>query len=334
LATTVPRALATTVADLPSTDPAPALGTVVANTTSTLIGRDLTDAQLNAATDAGAEWSVVSLVHSTPNRLLYSLVRPQGLFLPSLLTVQSTREIVTLTMVLTKSPTAPVTVTMAVPLGWDGKPLITVIPATFTLPAGAANSTPPEINLQLVAGSVSAGTFFVTAQLASVDTFFDSTSQAFRVTDTRPQTGDTIQDPRVVGSLPFLSSGNSKLFSASYGFEVGTGSGGGTNPGTLMPAGVGDGPDVVYKYSWTGLRPQSVTISTCGSTYDTILALTSVGQRLFQTNDDDDGCASNPSNSRIDATLVPGAVYFIVIQGFSGSAGAFKLSITASTATA
>lgn len=51
-------------------------------------------------------------------------------------------------------------------------------------------------------------------------------------------------------------------------------------------------------------RPQ-VTISTCGSAYDTKLILATDLQSLdtYVCNDDDRACAFSTSNSRIDATL-------------------------------
>ncbi len=62
-------------------------------------------------------------------------------------------------------------------------------------------------------------------------------------------------------------------------------------------------PDVVY--SFTPATDLDVTVSTCGSSFDTILFMTRNLSKAasYICNDDDPLCTNNPANSRVDATL-------------------------------
>jgi hypothetical protein len=44
-------------------------------------------------------------------------------------------------------------------------------------------------------------------------------------------------------------------------------------------------------------------------------------------NDDDKGCTSNPSNSRIDAALNAGTTYFFIVMGYEQSHGPFVFNL-------
>jgi RHS repeat-associated protein len=102
-------------------------------------------------------------------------------------------------------------------------------------------------------------------------------------------------------------------------------------------------PDIYYKFHLT--RPSQVTISTCGSGFDTFLHLLSVS--TGQTWDDDDSgnnqavnCKGNSSflsslpvsangvtlPAALPATLEPG-YYFIIAEGWSSSVGALQLNL-------
>lgn len=85
----------------------------------------------------------------------------------------------------------------------------------------------------------------------------------------------------------------------------------------------------------------AISVSTCGSSYDTLLLLGTAAD--FNTgpaapgsaslaaplsNDDDRGCASSASTSRIDADVRGGTTYFIVVDGYNGASGAYMLSVT------
>lgn len=92
----------------------------------------------------------------------------------------------------------------------------------------------------------------------------------------------------------------------------------------------GVGPDVVY--SFTPPTDMVVSLSTCGSSYDTVLyagegGLLPGGQQLA-SNDDDRGCVANPSASRLDLRLTAGRPYFFAVDGFSGSAGLYVFNMS------
>ncbi|GFH11265.1 peptidase_S8 domain-containing protein [Haematococcus lacustris] len=92
-------------------------------------------------------------------------------------------------------------------------------------------------------------------------------------------------------------------------FNIGGGPSGGAAPGAIV----------------------SITVSSCGSSFDTILAVACndiKGPGSFLTDDDDPTCIQNPSNSRIDTTLVANATYYIILKGFAGAQGPFRLSVT------
>ncbi|KXZ45019.1 hypothetical protein GPECTOR_59g626 [Gonium pectorale] len=84
-------------------------------------------------------------------------------------------------------------------------------------------------------------------------------------------------------------------------------------------------PDVVY--SFTPSRDLSVTASTCGSSFDTVLLLGLGGLAPEQVlaNDDDPGCGTA---SRLDAALPAGVTAYWVVSGFNGAAGTFRFSLT------
>jgi hypothetical protein len=70
-----------------------------------------------------------------------------------------------------------------------------------------------------------------------------------------------------------------------------------------------DAPDVVYTYTPPG--DMSVVITTCGSSFDTKLLLSTnlSDPTTYACNDDDRDCTGNTANSRLDATLKVGGAH-------------------------
>lgn len=149
--------------------------------------------------------------------------------------------------------------------------------------------------------------------LQSNDSAFSGGIHTIRVFDSRPLTGENAKSPRVVTKLPFKDSGDSSAFKDDYDTEQ---------------SAPDNAPDVVYRF-----RPRSdmaVSISTCGSSYDTKLLLATdlaVTSSYIVMNDDDRGCSYNSANSRIDAILKADTTYFIMVDGYAGASGPFSIQM-------
>ncbi len=78
---------------------------------------------------------------------------------------------------------------------------------------------------------------------------------------------------------------------------------------------------------WTADCTGRVTISTCGSTFDTTLAVYNAcgGVELAC---DDDGCPTSPLNrSRVTIDVIEGTTYAIRVSGFNGASGEYTLNV-------
>lgn len=94
----------------------------------------------------------------------------------------------------------------------------------------------------------------------------------------------------------------------------------------------GAAPDVWF--SFVPVATEAVTIDTCGSTYDTTLAVyasscASLGSPLACNDDAVPSCTGNAVNSRLSVSVFAGQTYFIRVSGWNGNYGSIQLSITA-----
>ena len=120
--------------------------------------------------------------------------------------------------------------------------------------------------------------------------------------------GDDFTNPFVITSLPYGDAGSNCTFFNDVQGVCG-----------------GAGPDVVYRFTPT--QNVTVTISLCDpfTDFDTVLNLyQNSGSTLVTCSDDVCGLQSEISN----VTLFAGNTYFIVIDGFAGACGNYRLSIT------
>lgn len=117
----------------------------------------------------------------------------------------------------------------------------------------------------------------------------------------------------------------------------------GTTVGTSTMAGPcansGTSPEQVYV--WTPLRSGVATLETCSATetkYDTLLYLRTAPCNtgpILTCNDDTAGCGTttdltNPHRgSRIMPTVTAGQTYYVVVDGYNGAKGNYRLSVTA-----
>mmetsp|Transcript_38724 Transcript_38724/g.109505 ORF Transcript_38724/g.109505 Transcript_38724/m.109505 type:complete len:441 (+) Transcript_38724:733-2055(+) len=95
-------------------------------------------------------------------------------------------------------------------------------------------------------------------EVNSQDPLYDGLSDRLPVIDLR---GDTKGNPVVVPSLPFVHQGITTLFNHHYNMDC-------SAPGSSL-VDSGDAPD--YVFSFQPARSSTVTVSTCGSLYDTKL---------------------------------------------------------------
>jgi len=84
--------------------------------------------------------------------------------------------------------------------------------------------------------------------------------------------------------------------------------------------------DVFYKF--TVGSTASVTVSTCGSGFDTYLYLLDANGGLVTSNDDS-GPSCNPSNNAsLQANNLQAGTYYIVVEGYGTSSGTYNLSVS------
>ncbi len=79
-------------------------------------------------------------------------------------------------------------------------------------------------------------------------------------------------------------------------------------------------------YRWTPAEPGNVTVHTCGSDFDTLLAVyTGDGpEALVAVAGNDDGC---DAQSRVSFAAVAGTAYAIAVDGFNGEQGSIALTL-------
>ncbi len=95
----------------------------------------------------------------------------------------------------------------------------------------------------------------------------------------------------------------------------------------------GTAPDVWF--SFTPLANETISIDTCGSSFDTTLAIyqasscASIGAALACNDDASPACSDNVHASRLSASVFAGQNYFIRVSGWNGAFGTISLTITA-----
>ena len=112
-------------------------------------------------------------------------------------------------------------------------------------------------------------------------------------------------------------------------------SGGGSLDGTC--GNTGTSPEKVFQ--WTPSLSGRATIQTCGGStnFDTVLYMRSGSCQTgspVACNDDTSGCNSGAGSgiaSRITPTVTAGQTYYIVVDGYGGARGDFRLSVTPPT---
>ena len=89
------------------------------------------------------------------------------------------------------------------------------------------------------------------------------------------------------------------------------------------------GNDVFYSFGNTGMLDQLVTVSLCGSSYDTRLRiLDGCGGTQITQNDDNSAACGAGGNSQLDFVAEVGQSYIIVVEAFSTQSGAYEIAVT------
>jgi hypothetical protein len=83
-------------------------------------------------------------------------------------------------------------------------------------------------------------------------------------------------------------------------------------------------PDVFYKYNGNG-TPGDITVSLCGSSYDTLIRIYSDCTLATQITSNDDFCGAQ---SEVTFASDGTSTYFIMVEGWSTSAGAYTMNVT------
>jgi hypothetical protein len=121
--------------------------------------------------------------------------------------------------------------------------------------------------------------------------------------------GDTVEDPFVIGALPFTASGTTVGFANDYD--------------AVCPYSGSTAPDVVYKFVATANT--AITVDLCASTYDTkVYIFAGTAGNVIACNDDYCAFQSQASN----VPLLAGTTYYIVVDGYGSSAGNYVLNVT------
>ena len=190
--------------------------------------------------------------------------------------------------------------------------------------AGCFTNEPNDHHASRITTNVIAGrTYFIV-----VDGYATSRGD-FSLTVTPPNAGGPSPTPTpVTGACQ-----NPTVIPAAGGTFSGTTSGTSSLAGTC--ADTGNAPERVFR--WTPATSGSAIIQTCdaaGTAYDSVLYLRHgdcAGGTEVACSDDAPGCFTSEPNdhhaSRLTPNVIAGETYFIVVDGYASSRGAFSLSV-------
>jgi hypothetical protein len=127
--------------------------------------------------------------------------------------------------------------------------------------------------------------------------------------------GDTIEDATVIPALPYVDSGSTCGFNHDY------------VPPFCVEGYPHTAPDVVYSY--TPAEDGGMTVSLCGSQYDTALWVYRGGvEHLVGCNDNTDDEACRLQSKIVGVAVNAGETYYIVVSGAGSACGSYILNVT------
>lgn len=169
---------------------------------------------------------------------------------------------------------------------------------TWTAIAGA---TTPSFN-----AAFTLGTYQIRARISRVNCV-DAFSNVVNLT-VNPLTGDNLNLPIQV-NLPYTGS-HSNAAASGY-----------TNQFTGQAS-----ADIFFRFT-TGSCTDSISVSTCGASFDTYLHLLSSTGTVITFNDDNGpGCTSTAASMKV--AVSPNTVYYVVAEGYNTNTGTFNISIS------
>lgn len=184
---------------------------------------------------------------------------------------------------------------------WQGS-VETQLDYNFTVPAGATNGNTRMRVMQHEAGSLPlnpCGTF-------TWGSVTDFTIVIGNGIDCSGYIGDDTNDPVIVSSLPYTANGDN-----SYCYS---------NDNQVYSS-----PDVYYQLNPSPLF-SSITVSLCGSSFDTFLSVIDGSGNIIAYNDDSPSCGSSSELTFPTAGL--GTLY-VIVEGWGNAMGVYDISINA-----
>ncbi|MEY3237490.1 MAG: hypothetical protein RI883_1591 [Bacteroidota bacterium] len=118
--------------------------------------------------------------------------------------------------------------------------------------------------------------------------------------------GDDTVDPIIVGTLPYTNTGDNSYCYSNQNL-------------------VYNSPDVYYEITPSPLM-QSITVSLCGSSFDTFLSVVDAFGNIVAFNDDGAGCGTSSSLTFETSGL---GLAYIIVEGWGNAIGAYNISINA-----
>ena len=215
--------------------------------------------------------------------------------------------------------TGPLTAALTVKLAISGSASNGIdynsLPTTVTIPAGAASAT---IKLTVRDDTLAEGTETAILTLAAGTGYIidaAKTSATVSITDNEVVTSNNnfANRRRITGNAATLT---------------------GSNVGATRETGeptiddVGGGKTVWW--TWTALSTGTVTISSAGSAFDTVLGVyrgTAVNALTQVAANDDENAGADVFTSKVTFTAVTGQTYQIAVDGYRGETGAIKLAL-------
>lgn len=186
---------------------------------------------------------------------------------------------------------------------WQGTPPATLSTFGFTVPAGAQNGTTRMRVTQQEAG---------TLPLNPCAQFTWGSVMDFSITigngiDCSGYIGDEITDPIVVSSLPFTGTGDNSYCYSNQNL-------------------VYNSPDIYYQITPSPTM-ESITVSLCGSGFDTFLSVIDPAGNVLAFNDDAPGCGTQSALTFDPQGL---GLLYVIVEGWGSNMGEYDISINAS----